>query len=135
MHPGSNCLMLKTCHRHGFRDTLEKLGFGSRTNNLSEWMSVARDPALWAEIVEHRSGACIHAKHKFRQTTISDSIFSRLFRTFATAGIHIEIGELVAMCMPSGGSIPTIRCIMNAKRLSSCRTFRLRHSHVPVYRK
>ena len=46
----------KVTIRHGYRDTLEKLGFGSRANDLSEWMPAARDPVLWAEIVEHRLG-------------------------------------------------------------------------------
>ena len=60
-----------------YRDTLEKLGFGSRANDISEWMPAARDPALWAEIVEHRLGLVpgTYTKYKFRQTTISDSIF------------------------------------------------------------
>ena len=65
--------------RHGYRDTLdlEKLGFGSRANDLSEWMPAAKDPALWAEIVEYRLGLVpgAYTKYKFRQTTISDSIF------------------------------------------------------------
>mgnify|MGYP006136671681 CR=1 FL=1 len=28
--------------RHGYVDTLKKLGFGSRSNDLSEWMPAAR---------------------------------------------------------------------------------------------
>ena len=67
----------KTTIRHGYRETLEKLGFGSRANDLSEWMPAARDPVLWAEIVEYRLGLVpgTYTKYKFRQTTISDSIF------------------------------------------------------------
>ena len=67
----------KATIRHGYRDTLEKLGFGSRANDLSEWMPAAKDPVLWAEIVEYRLGLVpgAYTKYKFRQTTISDSIF------------------------------------------------------------
>ena len=37
-------------------DTLRKLSFGSRSNDLSEWMPAARNPTLWAQIVEDRLG-------------------------------------------------------------------------------
>ena len=36
----------KATIRHGYVDTLKKLGFGSRSNDLSEWMPAARNPTL-----------------------------------------------------------------------------------------
>jgi len=55
--------------RHGYVDTLKKLGFGSRSNDISEWMPAARNPSLWAQIVEDRLGLQpgTYMKYKFRQ--------------------------------------------------------------------
>jgi len=59
----------KATIRHGYVDTLKKLGFGSRSNDLSEWMPAARNPSLWAQIVEDRLGLQpgTYMKYKFRQ--------------------------------------------------------------------
>ena len=59
----------KATIRHGYVDTLRKLGFGSRSNDLSEWMPAARNPTLWAQIVEDRLGLQpgTYMKYKFHQ--------------------------------------------------------------------
>jgi hypothetical protein len=49
----------KATIRHGYVDTLRKLalGFGSKSNDLSEWMPAARKSTLWAQIVRRTVAA------------------------------------------------------------------------------
>ena len=58
----------KSTIRHGYSDTVKKLGFTS--NELSEWLPAAKDRSLWGGIVEFRLNLApgTYTKYKHRRS-------------------------------------------------------------------
>ena len=57
----------KSTVRHGYSDTVKKLGFTS--NELSEWLPAAKDRSLWGGIVEFRLNLAPGTYTKYKLNT------------------------------------------------------------------